>query len=169
MGVLNWLFGEGLKSNLESTTEKSQMSKYLITFEDTAIIRDFEGERLAAYKCPAGVWTISYGLTGPDIKGGLVITKEQSKEMFMNRIQYFIDNIEPLLKEQLTNNQFLAILSFVWNIGIGAFTKSTLLKLINARKFNEASEQFIRWNKAGGKVLFGLTRRRIAEKHLFLS
>lgn len=145
------------------------MNNFETTFDDTKIIRDFEGESLVAYKCPAGKWTISYGLTGGNIKEGLVITKEQSERMFMERIAQVSNNIFPLIKVSLTKNQFIAILSFVWNIGIGAFSSSTLLKLLNQKKYTEASSQFLRWNKVNGKVLNGLTKRRQAEKDLFLN
>jgi GH24 family phage-related lysozyme (muramidase) len=146
------------------------MNNFDIEFIDTEIIRRFEGKSLTAYWDKYGkVWTISYGLTGPDIVKGLVLTEEQSSKMFMDRIEKMVFDLKNLIKIDITKNQFIACLSFSWNVGIKAFGDSTLLKLLNAGAYDNAAEQFLRWNKAGGKILSGLTKRRKAERSLFLS
>ncbi len=145
------------------------MNNFDISFEDTKMIREYEGESLTAYQCPDGKWTISYGLTGNNIKKGMIISKEKSKEMFLDRIKLFCEQIKNLLKIDLNKNQFLALLSFTWNVGTNALKKSTLLKLVNSGKFEEASLEFGKWDNVNGKEIAGLVRRRKAEKVLFLS
>lgn len=138
-----------------------------LSFEDTKIIRDFEGHSLTAYLCPAGVPTISWGLTGPDIKLGMAITEEQSKEMFMHKIQEFITRLEKYVCVPLNKNQFIALLSLMWNIGPTNLMKSSVLKFVNEKKFAEAVSAFAKHCKAKGKVLPGLVRRREREATLF--
>jgi lysozyme len=142
-----------------------------ITFADTKIIRDFEGHSLKAYPDPAtkaDPWTISYGLTGDWVTPGLSITQEESDKKFMEYISRFCRSIDALIEVELTKNQYMAVLSLVWNIGPTKFKTSTLLKLLNNKQFKEAAEQFLRWDKAGGKPLKGLTNRRVKERELFL-
>lgn len=133
-----------------------------------ALIREFEGLRLEAYKCPAGVWTIGFGTT-QGVRPGMKITYSQAEEMLRRDLTSFETAVKNLVKVQLTSNQYDAIICFVYNIGINAFAKSTFLRKLNAKDYAGAANQFTRWNKAGGKVLAGLTRRREAEKKLFLS
>jgi len=132
-----------------------------------ALIRQFEGLRLSAYKCPANVVTIGYGTT-KGIKMGMEITRDEADRLLCEDAQRFVDHIEGLVKVPLNQNQTDALISFVYNIGPYAFAKSTMLKLINQGLLEDAANQFVRWNKAGGEVLAGLTRRRIAERDLFL-
>ena len=131
-----------------------------------ALIRRFEGLRLAAYKCPAGVCTIGYGTTR-GIKMGMVITKAQAEALLADDVQRFVGHIEALVTAPLAQHQLDALASFVYNIGPGAFAGSTLLRLLNAGLTKEAAGQFPRWNKAAGAVLAGLTRRRAAERAMF--
>ena len=132
-----------------------------------ALIRSFEGLRLAAYRCPAGVATVGFGST-KGVKMGDTVTKAQAEAMLCDDVQRFVDHIEALVKVPLNQNQTDALAAFVYNIGPAAFAKSTMLKLINQRLFDDAANQFIRWNRAGTEVLAGLTRRRMAERDLFL-
>lgn len=132
------------------------------------LIKKFEGCRLKAYKCPAGVWTIGYGHTGKDVKEGLVITQEQAEHYLHNDVIIHSANVSRLVKRPLTQNQFDALVSFEYNVGYGNFASSTMLKLINKNKFTEASQQFDRWVFANKKKLEGLVKRRQAEKELFL-
>ena len=133
----------------------------------------YEGLRLEAYLCPAKVWTIGYGNTfyedGTKVKKGDVITKDRAYELFHNIVrQKFEGKLKLLLKVELNDNQYSALVSFVYNVGLGNFSKSTLLKMVNKNpNDNFIREQFLRWNKAGGKPLLGLTRRRIAEANLY--
>lgn len=131
------------------------------------LIRQFEGLRLAAYKCPAGVPTIGYGTTR-GVKMGMTVTKDEAEKLLQADVTPFSDRINKLVKVKLNQNQFDALVSFVYNVGYGAFADSTMLKLINQNLLDDAANQFIRWNKANGEVLTGLTRRRMTERDLFL-
>ena len=138
------------------------------------LIKDFEGFSSTAYLCPAKIPTIGWGNTfyedGRKVKLGDQISKTDALkllEVVANRD--FADKIFPSIKVKVTQSQFDAMVSLAYNIGAGAFLKSTLLKKVNAGDFAGAGEQFLRWNKAGGKVVLGLTRRREREKQLFLS
>lgn len=134
------------------------------------IIKEFEGFRENAYKCPAGVWTIGYGWTH-GVKEGDTITESEASELVQKEVDKIAEQIESVLGKEvfqkLTENQVCALIDFVYNLGIGNFKTSTLRKLIEEGNFEDAGKQFERWNKAGGKVLEGLTRRRIAEKELW--
>ena len=130
------------------------------------LIMQFEGCRLRAYKCPAGVWTIGYGST-KGVKEGMVITEQEAFARLMNDMQEAGATVEKFVTVPLNDNQFAALVSFVFNVGSGNFRGSTMLKMINSRQYLVAAEQFGRWNKAGNQVLPGLTRRRAAERALF--
>ena len=134
-----------------------------------ALIREFEGCRLDAYLCPAGIPTIGYGATGPDIRMGMVWTQEQADARLVEDLARFAAGVERLVQVDLTDNQFAALVSFAYNVGLGALAGSTLLRKLNADDFQGAADQFARWNKGGGRVLPGLVRRRAAERDLFLS
>lgn len=132
------------------------------------LIRRFEGEKLTTYVCPAGVLTIGVGHTGPDVKRGSSITKEQSDALLVADLHKFEKAVAGAVKVSLTQNQFDACVSLAFNIGAGAFAGSTLVRLLNAGDYKGAAAQFERWTKANGKILTGLVRRRQAEKELFL-
>ena len=135
------------------------------------IIREFEGERLNAYQDSVGVWTIGVGHTSaagaPAVSKGLTITKQQSDDILSRDLKTYEAAVLRQVKVPLNQNQFDALVSFTYNLGEGNFAKSTLLKRVNVRDFAGAKAQFSAWNKAGGKVLAGLTRRRAAEAKLF--
>ena len=131
------------------------------------LIKQFEGCKLTAYKCPAGVLTIGYGHTGRDVHYSDVITQEQAEKLLKKDLQFFEIFVSKCVKVPLNQNQFDALVSLAFNIGINAFKNSTLLKLLNQFEYDKASEQFLRWKYAGGKILLGLARRRQAEKDLF--
>lgn len=132
------------------------------------LIKQFEGCHLKAYKCPAGVWTIGWGTTGPGIQEGLVISQHTADVMLKAHIQDIALDLTDLVGNGLKQHQFDALVSFVYNIGLGAFKKSTLLKLVKAAKMAEAALEFEKWVKAAGKTLPGLIKRRKAEKALFI-
>lgn len=132
------------------------------------LIRDFEGCRLKAYLCPAGVWTIGYGHT-QGVKPDMVISQLQAERFLRQDLKRFEEAVTSLVKVPVTPNQFSALVSFAYNVGTGALYDSTLLRKLNKKDYKGAAAEFLRWNKAGGKVLPGLTRRRIAEKDLFES
>ncbi len=133
-----------------------------------SLIKKFEGLRLKAYKCPAGVWTIGYGHTG-DVKPGQSITSHQADVILEYDLEKYSEAVDEVTaKLKLNDNQFAALVCLTFNIGIGAFRNSTLLKKVQAKDFEAAGEQFLRWCKAGGKVLEGLRKRRVEERSLFL-
>ncbi len=130
------------------------------------LIKHFEGCETEAYLCPAGVPTIGYG----HIKGvqmGDVITEAQAHEMLVEELDEYESYINDLVTVSLNQNQFDAMVSWVYNLGGGNLRASTLLKVLNSGDYEGVPEQIMRWNKAGGKVLEGLTRRRQAEADLF--
>ena len=138
------------------------------------LVAKFEGCELKAYKCPAGVLTIGYGHTnnagfGPKVKVGDVWTKKQAREMLIQGILHFQEKVFALLKIEPTDGQLAAMTSLAYNIGIGAFSRSTCLKRFNNGNIEGAAEALMWFNKAGGKVLRGLVRRREAELEMFLS
>lgn len=133
-----------------------------INKEGLELIKSFEGCKLTAYKCPAGVWTIGYGHTA-GVYQGQVITKEQAENMLKSDLKkyekYVTDNVKILLNE----NQFSALVSFCYNCGVG-----NLRTLVKGRTVDQIANSILLYNKAGGKVLNGLVRRRKAERELFL-
>lgn len=137
------------------------------------IIKKWEGFRSKAYQDSVGVWTIGYGTTfystGKRVSRGDTITREQAETELM----YYVENkaakpIKRLVKVPLNNNQFCALVSFIYNVGSGAFTRSTMLKRINSKNYDGAAAEFDRWVHAGGRKLLGLVRRRNEEQALFL-
>lgn len=131
------------------------------------LVKKYEGCRLKAYKCPAGVWTIGYGHTGPDVFEGRIWTQAQADAALDKDMQQAMDGIRRAVKVSLTDKQMAALVSFVFNLGIGAFRSSTLLKRINAHDLAGALREFSKWTYAGGKHLEGLAKRRAAEAALF--
>lgn len=132
-----------------------------------SLIKSFEGLHLQAYQDAVGVWTIGYGTTR-GVKAGMKISNEQAERMLLNDVQRFEPEIERLVTAPLNQNQWDALVSFTYNLGSANLESSTLRRLLNAGNYGAAAEQFPRWNKAGGKVLPGLVRRRAAERDLFL-
>lgn len=132
------------------------------------LIKKFEGCRLKAYKCPAGIWTIGYGHTGPDVKEYTIISQTQADKFLAQDVLIHANNVSKLVRVPLTQNQFDALVSFEYNVGYGNFLKSTLLRLLNQNKYGLASKEFDKWVFANKKKLQGLVKRRQAEKELFL-
>ena len=132
-----------------------------------SLIKSFEGLRLQAYQDSVGVWTIGYGATR-GVKAGMSITKEQAERMLLSDVQRFEPEVQRLVTVPLNGNQWDALVCFTYNLGAANLESSTLLRLLNAGDYPGAAEQFPRWNKAGGKVLPGLVRRRASERELFL-
>lgn len=130
------------------------------------LIKEFEGYRSEAYLCPAGVWTIGYGTTS-GVKRGHTTTKELAIKMLEADMVKFEKAVNSLVKVKLTQDQFDALVAFVYNVGPGNFKGSTLLSLLNQGDYKSVPTQMLRWNKGNGQVLAGLTRRRKAEGDLF--
>lgn len=131
-------------------------------------IKAFEGCKLKAYKCSAGVWTIGYGHTA-GVKEGMEITQEQAETYFENDIMEFLSPVQKEVGLICNANQIAALTSFAFNLGNEALKKSTLLKVIkkNPQNFIEIRKQFMLWFNAGGKVIEGLITRRQKEADLF--
>jgi lysozyme len=134
-------------------------------------IAEFEGFSSKPYLCPAGKWTIGFGDTmwkGKPVTSLIKpITKEEAMFALEARLKGFQAELDKMVKVPLTANQNAALLSFIYNVGARALRNSTLLNLLNSGDIRGAAGEFARWNKAGGKVLDGLTRRREAERKLF--
>jgi lysozyme len=130
------------------------------------LVKKFEGFRDTAYLCPAGVWTIGYGTT-ENVSQGDEVTKQDAEVWLMDDLIEASAAIDKLVEVPLTQEQYDALTSFVYNVGRDAFRKSTMLHLLNAGDYEGAAEQFPRWNKGGGRVLAGLSRRREAERQVF--
>lgn len=133
-----------------------------------ALIQKYEGCELTAYRCPAGVWTIGYGRT-TNVKPGDTCSQAQADAWLVEEYDHFEAQVLKLVTVALSEPQRGALVSLAYNIGVSAFRKSTLLRMLNAGDYAGASCQFGRWNKAGGKVLKGLVNRRLAETALFTS
>ena len=137
-------------------------------------IQQFEGLKLKAYKDSVGIWTVGFGNifnldTGNPIKEGDEITLETAERWLKIEVDNLQAKMRKVITVTLTDNQWTALTSLVYNIGFGAFKRSTLLRLLNAgASKEEVAKQFLRWNKAGGKEIKGLTNRRQAEYNLFL-
>ncbi|HIC8722412.1 TPA: lysozyme [Enterobacter ludwigii] len=138
-----------------------------------ALIKQFEGCKLTAYQDSVGVWTIGYGWTQPvdgkPIRAGMTIKQETAERLLKTGLVSYESEVSRLVKVGLTQGQFDALVSFTYNLGARSLSTSTLLRKLNAGDYAGAADEFLRWNKAGGKVLNGLTRRREAERALFLS
>lgn len=138
-----------------------------ISQKGTAFICEFEGLEKEAYQDVVGIWTIGYGHTGPEVKKGMVITESAAVDILKKDLEKFEKDISRLVKVPLTQDQFDALMSFVYNVGAGNLQSSTLLKLLNQGNYEAVPTQMLRWNKAGGKEVAGLTRRRAAEGQLW--
>ena len=134
--------------------------------EGTALIKKFEGCELEAYQCSANVWTIGYGHT-KDVEEGDTISKEEAEEMLVEELHEYENYVNEYVNVALSQNQFDALVSWVYNLGPANLKASTMLKVLNDGKYEEVPYQMKRWNKAGGKVLDGLVRRREAEALLY--
>lgn len=138
-----------------------------------ALIKSFEGLNLTAYKDSVGVWTIGYGWTQPvdskPISAGMTIKQDTAERLLKTGLVSYESDVSKLVKVKLNQGQFDALVSFAYNLGSRSLSTSTLLRKLNAGDYAGAADEFPRWNEAGGQVLAGLTRRREAERALFLS
>lgn len=139
--------------------------------EGVALMHHYESCRLSAYPDPGSVdgrpWTIGWGHTGPEVKRGLVWTQAQADAAFLRDLQateYLVEKMAPTA----TQAEFDALVSFAYNLGAAALRGSTLMRLYQAGDKAGAAEQFLRWDKNDGAVMHGLTKRRNAERSLFL-
>jgi lysozyme len=139
------------------------------------LIKEFEGLSLKPYKCQANINTIGYGSTyyenGTRVQmSDAPITKQRAEQLLQHTADRFASKVFNLLKKPVTQNQFNALVSFAFNVGSGALASSTLLKLVNVNPNDiTIKSEFLRWNKAGGKPIQGLTNRRIKESALYFT
>lgn len=129
-------------------------------------IADFEGFRAKAYLCPADVWTIGYGHTG-GVKAGMVISQDEAEKILWTDVLRLKNAIAPLVNVEVTQGQFIALLSFTYNVGIGNLSKSTLLRELNKGNFVNAGNEFARWIYVNKQPLKGLMDRRAKEREIF--
>jgi lysozyme len=136
-----------------------------------SLIKEFEGLELAAYLCPANVWTIGYGHTSaagpPAVRSGMRVTKAEADEILRRDLVRYENGVKKLVKVPLNQSQFDALVSFCYNVGEGALGKSTLLKKLNRGEYAAIPAELMKWTRGGGKELPGLVRRRRAEAKLW--
>ena len=137
-----------------------------ISQEGINLIKKFEGCKLEAYKCAANVWTIGYGST-KGVKEGDSITQEEAENLLMKDLEVFEDAVNKAVQRSIVHCQVDALVSWTFNLGAGNLNSSTMLKKLNNQEYDEVASQMKRWNKANGKVLEGLVRRREAEAKMF--
>lgn len=130
-------------------------------------LKDMEGVRYTAYLDTGGVWTIGVGHTGPEVIRGLRINEEQVNKYLQKDVIEAEDSVKELVKVPLSQSQFDALVSFTFNLGENALSKSTLLRLLNAGDYNGAMQQMNRWVYDNGKLIAGLVKRRKAEQSLW--
>jgi lysozyme len=136
--------------------------------EGLELIKKFEGCKLKSYKCPAGVWTIGYGHT-EDVKEGDIVSPQEADKLLRADVFKFEEYVADNVMVNLTQNQFDALVAWTFNLGVGNLRNSTMLKKLNNTDYTSVPFEMKRWNKAGGKTLDGLVRRRQAESLLFES
>lgn len=140
-----------------------------INAKGLALIKKWEGCKLEAYLCPSNVLTIGYGHTGTDVKPGMKITQAQASQLLLSDLVRFTRVVDRAVKVNINDNQFSALVSLAFNIGPDNFLSSTLLRMLNENKHQDAARQFRRWARSRGKVLAGLVARRLDEEELFLT
>jgi lysozyme len=130
------------------------------------MVKHFEGFKAVAYLCPANVWTIGYGRT-KNVKDGDITSMPQATRDLEEELVEFGDQVQRVVDVELSQNEFDALTSWTYNLGVGNLQSSTLLKKLNAGDKDSVPSEMLRWNKAAGKVLAGLTIRRQAEADLW--
>ena len=145
---------------------KQDASKMKTGQNGIAMLKHFEGCKLTAYKDIVGVLTIGYGHTGPDVFEGKIITQEQADDLLRQDLSTRESGVGASVKVLLNQNQFDALVDFVYNLGVHSLQVSTLLRRLNSGDYGVGTE-FLKWDKAGGQQVKGLTLRRQAEKELF--
>lgn len=155
------------------------MSNFTTSQQGLDLIMFYEGCVLTAYQDSVGIWSIGYGHTGPEVHSGLSISHSYAEELLQKDLENFERIINYYVISDINQHQFDALVSFVYNVGPGqtgvkdglihlrSGTSSTLLRDVNAGRFNSAASDFLQWNRAGGVVLRGLTKRRQSESTLF--
>lgn len=137
------------------------------------LIQQFEGLSLKPYLCPASIWTIGYGNTfyanGIKVKQtDKPISQAEATDLLLDTLKHYERSVDSFCRDDINQNQFDALVSFCYNVGAGSLKSSTLLKKVNLNPSDfKIKDEFLKWNKGGGKVLSGLTKRRQAEANLY--
>lgn len=143
-----------------------------INADGLSIIKHFEGRELQAYQDSVGIWTIGYGHTSaagpPRVTPGMTISEQEAEDILKKDLELFENGVRDRVKVNINGRQFSALVSFSFNVGLGALGDSTLLRKLNSGDYRGAADELLRWVKAGGATLPGLVRRRDAERALFL-
>lgn len=170
LGVQHWNTWNVFRDHIEIDVPGQNLTGDRRRVSDAAIalIQEFEGFSSAAYRCPAGVWTIGYGFT-KGVQPGDTISEERAIARLREELASYERAVEALLTQAANQNQFDALVSLCFNIGAGAIARSSVIKRHNRGQFLRAADAFLLWNKGGGRVLPGLVRRRHAERALYLS
>ena len=137
-----------------------------VSQECVDLVKFFEGFEANAYLCPANVWTIGYGRTR-NVQEGDVVNERQAERDLLEELDEFANQVLNTVKVELLQHQLDALTSWTYNLGVGNLQSSTLLKKLNTGDYESVPSEMVRWNKAGGKVLAGLTKRREAEAELW--
>jgi lysozyme len=139
----------------------------------TALLKKYEGCKLKAYRCPAGICTIGYGHTSaagaPTVTDGMTLTQKQCDDILRNDLVKYETAVHNMVQQPLTQHQFDVLVDFAYNAGVGNLKSSTLLKKVNAGAFDAVPAELMKWTKGGGKVLPGLVKRRQAESAWWVS
>ena len=151
---------------LEHLTQATKGSKMQISEEGKQLIKKFEGCRLEAYKCSAGVWTIGYGRT-TNVQEGDTCTQEEAEKWLNEELVVYGAYVNDAVLITLEQNEFDALVAWTYNLGSTNLNNSTMLRVLNDNQKEDVPHQMRRWNKANGEVLEGLVRRREAEALLF--
>lgn len=138
--------------------------------EGQKVLKYFESCKLTAYWDAHGkVWTVGWGHVGPDVHEGLTITRAQADQLLRMRLSTeFVPGVLAVIRRSMAQHELDAMVDLAYNIGVGAFQASTLVRKFNAGDITGASNEFVRWNRSGGEILLGLRRRREADRALFL-
>lgn len=155
-----------VKKLLKSEMMEHGVNNMEISQEGISLIKKFEGCRYESYKCAAGVWTIGWGST-KGVSEGMVITHDRAEALLIEDLAVYEEEVNKAVTVDIDQCMFDALVSWTFNLGGANLNASTLLKVLNAKDFENVPEQIKRWNKAGGKVNEGLIRRREAEALLF--
>ena len=145
-----------------------------INNEGLQIIKEFEGYREKAYRCSGKVWTLGWGTTkyptGQRVLEGDRVYKEDAEKYLLNDLRWAENTVNKKVKVEISQGMYNSLVSFVYNLGSSIFTESncTLLRKLNAKDYTGASNEFKRWNRAGGKVVRGLVNRRYKESNMFV-
>jgi lysozyme len=150
------------------SVEGKGMQEFKYSDAGLELTKGFEGLRLEAYQDVGGVWTVGYGHTGPDLLAGMKISQADADMMLRADVSAAVRCVNRAVEEAISQPQFDALVDFCFNVGTGAFLRSSLLGYVNQGEFASAAQQFLLWVHVDGKRCEGLAKRRQAERAMFL-